>query len=250
MTVSSVAGNVAVVTGASSGIGRTIAHRFAERGMSVLLICRRAQEEAGALTRKGCSAVAITADLALPRDVESCREQLERVDEIAVLVHAAGAYASAPWEDAGSTPRELMQINFHAAAEITAAALPALRRAAGQIVFINSSQALRPSAKVGAYAASKAALKTLADTLRDEVNRDGIRVITVYPGTTATPMQEQIHRESGRPFVPADLLQPEDVASTVLAAIDLPFTAEATDISVRPFRPPGSVAPKNTGIVP
>jgi NADP-dependent 3-hydroxy acid dehydrogenase YdfG len=76
----------------------------------------------------------------------------------------------------------------------------------------------------------------LADSLRDEVNADGIRILSVYPGRTATPRIEALHAKEGRPYQPGLLLQPEDVASVVLNALTLPWTAEVTNISIRPMQ--------------
>jgi NADP-dependent 3-hydroxy acid dehydrogenase YdfG len=78
----------------------------------------------------------------------------------------------------------------------------------------------------------------LADRLRDEVNPGGIRVLSVYPGRTATPMQAAIYRQEGRPYLPEHLLQPEDVAAVVLHALAMPPGAEVTDISIRPMHKP------------
>ena len=119
---------------------------------------------------------------------------------------------------------------------LTQRLLPLLTTARGQIVFINSSVGLvarRP--EVGQYSATKHALKAIADSLREEVNPKGIRVLTVYLGRTATPMQEALYRQEGRVFHPEALLQPEDVASVVVHTLNLPPSAEVTDISIRPI---------------
>jgi NADP-dependent 3-hydroxy acid dehydrogenase YdfG len=69
------------------------------------------------------------------------------------------------------------------------------------------------------------------------VNRDGIRVLSVFPGRTATPpTQERLHALEGRPYRPESLLQPEDVAAVVVHALCLPRTAEVTEIKIRPHR--------------
>jgi NADP-dependent 3-hydroxy acid dehydrogenase YdfG len=132
--------------------------------------------------------------------------------------------------------------NVRAPYALTQRLLPSLMAARGQIVFINSSVGLtakRPD--IGQYAATKHALKAIADSLREEVNPKGLRVLTVYLGRTATPMQETISRQEGRAYHPETLLQPEDVASVVLNALMLPPTAEVTDISIRPMaRPKGN----------
>jgi NAD(P)-dependent dehydrogenase (short-subunit alcohol dehydrogenase family) len=127
--------------------------------------------------------------------------------------------------------------NVRAPYLLTQRLLEFLKVSRGQIVFINSSAGLtakRP--EVGQYAATKHALKAVADSLREEVNRKGIRVLTLYLGRTATPMQEALFRQEGREYCPAALLQPEDVASVVVHTLLLPPTAEVTDISIRPMQ--------------
>jgi NADP-dependent 3-hydroxy acid dehydrogenase YdfG len=107
------------------------------------------------------------------------------------------------------------------------------------VVFINSSAGPAPRAGIAAYAASKAALKALAESLRAEVNPGGVRVLSVFPGRTATAMQEEVHRLEGKAYEPERLLQPADVAAAVVNALCLPRTAEVTDINVRPMQPAG-----------
>jgi NAD(P)-dependent dehydrogenase (short-subunit alcohol dehydrogenase family) len=122
---------------------------------------------------------------------------------------------------------------------LTKALLPLLIAARGQVVFVNSSLGVsvkRP--EVGQYAATRHALKAIADSLREEVNSKGVRVLTLYLGRTATPMQEALYRREGRVYQPEKLLQPEDVASLLVNVLMLPYTAEATDISIRPMIKP------------
>ena len=85
------------------------------------------------------------------------------------------------------------------------------------------------------YDLTKHALKAIADSLRGEVNPDGVRVLSVYLGRTASEMQERIHQAEGRPYRPELLLQPQDVASVIVNALSLPRTAEVTDIHIRPM---------------
>ena len=121
-----------------------------------------------------------------------------------------------------------------ALSQLTRQLLPSLIARQGQVVFMNSSVGAAP--EVGFYSASKHALKALTDTLRVEVNPSGVRVLSVYPGRTATSMQEAIFAAEGRDYDPSRLLQPEDVAEMVLAALCLPRTAEVTDIHIRPMQ--------------
>jgi NADP-dependent 3-hydroxy acid dehydrogenase YdfG len=76
----------------------------------------------------------------------------------------------------------------------------------------------------------------MSDTLRDEVNGDGIRVLTVYPGRTATPRQERIFAMEGRAYTPERLLQPQDIAAMIVASLKLPRTAEVTNLTIRPMQ--------------
>src|SRR5262249_45306920 len=101
---------------------------------------------------------------------------------------------------------------------------------------MNSSAGLsakRPD--IGQYSATKHALKAVAESLREEVNPMGIRVLNVYLGRAATPMQKSLHEREGKLYDPDRLLQSEDVASIVIHALQLPSTAEVTDISIRPM---------------
>jgi NADP-dependent 3-hydroxy acid dehydrogenase YdfG len=125
--------------------------------------------------------------------------------------------------------------NVRAPYALTQALLPMLKAFQGQVVFINSSSALNAKPMTAQYDSTKHALKALADSLRGEINRHGVRVLSVYLGRTASEMQEGIYRMEGRPYRPELLLQPDDVASVVVNALGLPRTAEVTDISIRPM---------------
>src|SRR5207249_1460435 len=93
---------------------------------------------------------------------------------------------------------------------------------------------LRAGAKASQYASTKHALKALADSLRDEVNAAGIRVMSLFLGRTASPMQAMVHAMEHRKYSPELLIQPEDVAAVVINALTLPRTAEVTEVSMRP----------------
>ncbi|GAA3082652.1 hypothetical protein GCM10020254_28820 [Streptomyces goshikiensis] len=101
---------------------------------------------------------------------------------------------------------------------------------------MNSGAGLTAHAEWGAYGASKHGLKALADALRAEEKPNGIRVTSVYPGRTASPMQAKVHSQEGKEYDPERWIDPESVATTVLMAVDLPRDAEIADLSVRPGR--------------
>lgn len=234
---------VAVVTGAGSGIGKAIALGLAEKGASLCLIGRRMEmlESVAATARKHAAKVAfcrfdLTAD-------ESFREIPDRVKRdfghVDLLLHCAGTIILGSME---SAPLEAFdrqyRTNVRAPFALTQSLLPMLKTRRGQVVFINSSAGINAMPNAGQYAATKHALKAVADSLRAEVNAEGVRVLSVYPGRTATPMQASVHAREGKAYVPERLMQPEDVAGVVIDALCLPRTAEVTDIHIRPFLKP------------
>jgi NADP-dependent 3-hydroxy acid dehydrogenase YdfG len=111
-----------------------------------------------------------------------------------------------------------------------------LKKGTGQVVFINSSAGLRSAAGNGQFSATQHAFRSIADSLRDEVNADGIRVLSVYPGRTATPRMEKYYQKESRDYRPELLMQPEDIAEMVTHSLRLPRTAEVTDMSIRPMQ--------------
>jgi NADP-dependent 3-hydroxy acid dehydrogenase YdfG len=236
-------GQVMLITGASSGIGKAIALGLAAQGATLCLIGRRLEllqtiAEAAQATAPQVECYRI--DLTQDEDIRELTACLERnFGALDLLIHSAGVYAlgrieAAPVEDFDWQYRT----NVRAPFMLTQALLPLLKARQGQIVFINSTVGLRAGANVGQYAATKHGLKALADSLRDEVNADGVRVLSVFLGRTATPMQAAIHEMEGRVYHPEFLMQPEDVAAVVINALSLPRTAEMTDIHVRPMIKP------------
>ncbi len=233
-------GQTAVVTGASSGIGRAIALALSGRGAELCLIGRdpgRLDEVATSVRSSGVLARVYRADLTRDEDLANLAPDLLRdCRSVHILVHCAGAFFMGSWEHFPVAQfDELYRIHVRAPFVLTQTLLPMLRSSRGQVVFINSSVGLTTRAGVGAYAACKHAVKALADTLRDEVNAAGVRVLSVYPGRTATPQQAVIHAQEGKVYRPDLLVQPEDVAATVMTSLSMPRTAEVTNLSVRPF---------------
>ncbi len=231
-------GKHAVITGASSGIGRAIALELARRGARLHLVGRdpaRLEQAAQAARAAGGAAEVYRADLAEDAALEALARDLAALERVDVLVHSAGVVALGPVATAPVAELDRQyRVNLRAPFVLTQALLPALERARGQVVFINSGAGLRANAGWSQYAATKHGLKALADALRAEVAPRGVRVISVYPGRTATPMQAEVHRAEGRAYHPERFVQPEDVALEVLAALSLPERAVVTDLSIRP----------------
>jgi len=232
-------GQTCVVTGASSGIGRAIAVALASAGATVCAVARRRHElDATASQGNGAGRFeAYEVDLVVDEQVAGLAEALRaRRGGVDVLVHSAGTISLGDLETASVDDLDRQYAaNVRAPYLLTQALLPALRARKGQIVFVNSTVGLAARASVGHFAATQHALKAIADSLREEINPHGVRVVTVYAGRTATPRQARIHAIEGKPYSPERLMQPEDAASVVVNALALPRSAELTDVRVRPM---------------
>ena len=221
-----------LVTGAGSGIGGVLARRLLERGDELVLIAR-STSRAHDLRADLDGATVLVADLADPASLEALSDMLP--DYLDSVVHAAGVVdlglvaelTTAIWQ-------EQVTVNLVAPAVLTRLALPALRKARGTVLFLNSGQGLSASATWSAYAAAKHGLRALADALRAEEARYGVRVTSVYPGRTSTPMQQKVHAQEGKEYEARAWIDPATVADTILHVLDLPGDATVSDVSVRP----------------
>ncbi|WP_354642409.1 SDR family oxidoreductase [Kitasatospora camelliae] len=225
-----------LITGAGSGIGAVVAERLAERGEELWLLARDARR-AAELRERYAGARTLVGDLADPAKLSWAFGHQQLPVELDSLLHIAGVVELGT---VGELPVKAWQhqlnVNTVAPAEITRLLLPSLRLAKGQVVFVNSGAGLRADAMWAGYAASKFGVRALADALRAEEHDHGIRVTTVYPGRTSTPMQQKVHQQEGREYDPARWIDPASVATAILTAIDLPRDAEITEITVRPGR--------------
>ncbi|MCP3816816.1 SDR family oxidoreductase [Streptomyces sp. A3M-1-3] len=225
-----------LITGAGSGIGAAVARRLDERGDDLVLLARDAGR-AKELAARFPGARTLVGDLADPDRLSWAFSHQALPDRLDSLLHIAGIVDLGPIGDLRpKTWHQQLNVNLIAPAEITRLVLPQLRVSQGHVVFVNSGAGLAAHAEWGAYAASKHGLKALADSLRHEEKPNGIRVTSVYPGRTASPMQAKVHSQEGKEYDPARWIDPESVATTILMAIDLPRDAEVNDLMVRPGR--------------
>jgi NADP-dependent 3-hydroxy acid dehydrogenase YdfG len=231
----------ALVTGASSGIGRATASILARSRARVALVGRRQSVledlamKCGPLTSAyPCD---LTDDAQIKRLVTRIHADFARID---ILVHSSGIIKLGRTETSSVTDFEAQYAaNVRGPYILTQLLLPSLRSASGQIVFVNSSitRASNTDGR-GAYAATQHAMGAIANALRDEVNGAGVRVTTIFPGSTATQRQVNLHEISGKQYNPDRMLQPEDVAEAVLFALTMGRTAEITDLYLRPMLKP------------
>ena len=232
---------IAVITGASGGIGGAIAAAFARQRATLCLLGRDINK------LKACAEILRAfsprvdphpCDLTRDNQIETVQSYvMKQYGRIDVLVHCGGGIDHGKVADAPlSVLDHLYETNVRGPMMLTQMLLPFLKKPRGQIVFINSSAGLATRPGTGYFSATQHAFRALADSLREEVNADAVRVLSVYPGRTATPRIQSLHAQEGRAYQPELLLQPEDIASVVLNAITLPWTAEVMDIILRPMQ--------------
>ena len=229
---------VALVTGAGGGIGRAIARALVSAGTDVWLVGRtQATLDETAQACGGEQVRVRRLDLTNADEMEALARDLEQeAKRVDVLVHCAGIIEHGDIEEAPvQSLDDQYAVNVRVFYALVQRLLPLLRTGPGQIVVVNSSVVSAPRPGVGQFAATQHALRALTDTLRQEVNPDGVRVLSVFPGRTATTRQERLFAAEQRPYRPELLLQPEDLATMVVTSLTLPRTAEVTDIYVRPM---------------
>jgi short-subunit dehydrogenase len=229
----------AIVTGASQGIGKSIATALAAEGVDTILASRSLEKLDAVREEIGDCAGNVRCmkvDLSDPSSISKFVSDVQsKMRNLSILVNCAGMYDRGSMQDSSAERLdEMFATNVRGTYALTTALLPLLKEASGDIVFINSTIVFSAARDSGQFAATQHALLSIANTIRDEVNDDGIRVLTVFPGRTATPRQKKIFESEGKEYVPDKLLQPADVAEMVLACLKLPVTAEVVDLHIRP----------------
>lgn len=230
---------VAVIVGASSGMGRETALGFARAGATTVLSARR-EDRLDALAEEiGGGAMACPMDVedtaSVGRAVEAIMQRLGRVD---VLVYAAGTNIPDRALDA-LTPETwdmMLATNLSGAFHCTQAVLPTMRgQGGGLIIYISSVAVQLPDASGVSYQAAKHGLVGLAHGTFQEERDNGIRTTVIFPGLTDTPLV--LKRPTPTPpEVMAHALQPEDVAAACLFAASLPARARVPELMMMPAR--------------
>ncbi|MFC6145800.1 SDR family oxidoreductase [Corynebacterium nasicanis] len=227
---------IAIVTGATGGMGREIVADLA-RTHHVYALGRDdvALAELGALANVTPVSTDLVVDLLEAGPAGSCLQTLLDMQRVDVLVHAAAIATKFSVESAGVADwRGAMDINVHVPAELTRRLLPALRAARGVAVFINSGAGRGSYGDNIVYAATKHALYALADGLRKAESTAGVRVSTVAPGPTDTPMLRGLFAQDDKEYVAEHVISPLEVARAIRLVVDAGESTQITDVSVRP----------------
>ena len=219
----------ALITGAGGGLGSAIAAALAPT--HTLLLAGRPSKRLDAVARRlGARAMAL--DLADTLDIQALAAHSDIVDALDVLVHNAGvAFPDLFVESRIHDWRTTFEVNVIGPVALTHALLPALRRAKGQVIFVNSGAGLNALAGMASYSASKFALRAFADSLRAE--EPTLRVTSVHPGRVATAMQRQLIEFEGGKYDPKHFLRPETVARAIADIVATPPDGHVHQIVIR-----------------
>ncbi len=230
----------ALVTGATEGIGRAVAFALGRAGYQVG-VCARTPSKLRVLLEElrsaGLTAHGVPADVGVEADVTGMVEAVTAaLGPVDVLVNNAGVAVLKPFDQLTLDEWDTtMATNLRSLFLVTRAVLPGMRaRRHGAIVNIASLAGRNGFAGGTAYTASKHAVLGFARSLMLEVRKDQVRVITICPGSVDTPL---IHNQGMLTPDVQKILQPEDVADTVLAALALPERALVSELDVRPTNP-------------
>ncbi len=189
----------ALVTGASSGIGKETAIRLAKEGFEVIAAARR-KERLDELAKQNPNILPRPVDLSDPQALDDFSKELLNLSEpVTVLINNAGFSVRGAVEDVSlSAVKSLFEVNLFALIKITQACLPGMRRMRkGTIVNLSSIVGKFPFPTSGPYSATKHAVEAISDALRMEVRPFGIRVVTIRPGMIGTEFNETANRLTG-----------------------------------------------------
>lgn len=218
---------VAVVTGAGGGMGRAIVLDLA-RTHHVHALARRPESVADLPAD-------VTTHLGDLRQATFLDEVAAAVGDVDVVVNAAAIGGPVSLADATAADWEAqLATNVIAPAELTRRLLPGLRARQGTVIFIGSGAGTRAVPGSAIYTASKHALRGLADVLRIDEAPHRLRVVTVAPGQTDTPMLRASHATSGTAYTPEHYITPASLAGAVRHVVDAPADVQITDVAVRP----------------
>ena len=230
----------ALVTGATQGIGRATAFALGRAGYRVGVCARTAPAVdalAAELRSEGITAAGAAADVGNPEQVERAVAMVtESLGWIGLLVNNAGVLIARPFEELTLEDWDVtMATNLRGLYLVTRAILPGMRRRReGTIVNVASLAGRNGFAGGTAYTASKHAVLGFGRSLMLELRKEGIRVITVCPGSVDTGL---LRDQPMLPSKPERILRPEDVADTILHAVELPGRAMVSELDIRPTTP-------------
>ena len=242
-------GKVAIVTGASSGIGAATAEALAAEGASVVVAARREErlnELVGRIESGGGRTFSVSCDVTDEDQAHDLiRMTVDEFGKIDILVNNAGVMLlSKVGKGLSDQWRRMFEVNVLGVLYATDAAIEAMRRQhSGHIVNVSSLAGRKVTRDTsGVYAGTKHAVGAISEGLRQELLEDNIRVTVVEPGAVATELPDHITDEEAREglsgLLELEILQAEDIASAVVYAVTQPERVSVNEILIRPTQQP------------
>ncbi|MER9466477.1 SDR family oxidoreductase [Mesorhizobium sp. M0482] len=229
---------VAVITGASSGIGEALARELLSEGYRVALLGRRLERVAALADELGEGAIAIQADVTDRDSIAGAAARVQEFGGADILVNNAGVMLTAPFgSDKRSEHRQMVETNLLGAMTVTEVFLDQLRAKKGDLVNISSVAGRVAPAGFAAYSATKWGINGWSEALRVELQPD-IRVIVIEPGAVATELSDHITHEeskkSAQDYRDNVAIPAQDIAEIIAFALSRPKRTSLNEILVRP----------------
>ena len=237
-------GKVAVVTGASSGIGEATAEALAREGAIVVIAARRAdrlKELQDRIESGGTKAMSVECDVTDEERAHNligiAKEEFGRVD---ILVNNAGVMLLSKVEKGLSDEwRQMFDVNVMGLLYVTDAAIEVMKeQGSGHIVNISSVAGRRSNPMTGIYSGTKYAVNAISEALRGELAGDGIRVTIIEPGAVATELPDHISDEEAQERISGitsiETLQAEDIADAITYAVSQPQRVNVNELLIMP----------------
>ena len=220
---------VAVITGASSGIGKSLSYQLSESGYRVVLVARSTDKLnliSDKIRENGRECLAVPIDVSKPDEINKLKEDVNAFGDVMVVVNNAGIGKFSRIEDITLEDwNKQMDVNLRASFLMSQVFIPKMKEMKkGSLVFINSVAGKKGYPYSAAYVSSKYGMRGLADSLREELREDNIKVMSIHPGAVNTPFWDNINTD----FLKEEMLDADMVANYIVQAIQAPdnFTLE------------------------
>ncbi len=224
----------AVITGASSGVGKSLAIQLSDAGYRVVLAAR-SEDKLNAIAEeiqsKGGDSLVVLTDVSQPEQINNLKDRALEYGDVSVVINNAGLGKFSKVEDVAieDWDRQL-DVNLRASFLVSQAFIPGMKqRLNGTLAFMNSVAGKKGYAHSAAYVASKYGMRGLADSLREELREDNIKVISIHPGAVDTPFWDG----TGVNFPREEMLSTHTLAQSIVHAIQSPGNFAVEELVVR-----------------
>ena len=231
---SSVVKQTAVITGASSGIGKELAEQLSRYGYSTVIAARsisKLNAIAKNINSQGGRCLSVPTDVAIQSDIQNLAKKASQFGKVSILINNAGMGRFGFIEELSIDDwNNQLDVNLRGAFLASQAFVPIMKEnKMGVLVFINSIAGRQPFSQSTAYVASKFGLRGLASSLREELREHNIKVISVYPGAVDTPFWDKVKNN----FPRKDMLDSKSLAKSIIDSILAPGNLTIEEMVIR-----------------